>query len=437
MSRLPDDLNAHIEARLKEALPAGVLPLLESAYSLAAERGWRIYLVGGYVRDLLLGLPDYDVDVAVLGDAAGLAEQVALQANLPFEVHGRFGTARIELSEHLHLDMVTARKETYAAPGALPKVEAGTIYDDLARRDFTINAMAIAISAHVGAELLDPHAGVDDLRAGLIRMLHSGSFLDDPTRIMRAVRFAGRLGFKIEKSTLELILQAIRDGALATVSTDRAVHELLLIMEEPNAGVMLAMLEKLGVLEAIYPGLTWPYSPDRHMGPDESAKIDPSERRDTYLAIIAAEYASDPGEAQQIASKLGLTAPQGRLMRDAAKVAALWPRLSEEEQKTSELYSLLRGLHIDALRAYARITALKADTVAWARLNHFMTSLRHAKTALNGDYLRELGVPPGPVYKRVLGQLLAAKLDGEVTTSAEEEALVRELLREKGFTGVT
>ncbi|MBF6613188.1 MAG: CCA tRNA nucleotidyltransferase [Chloroflexi bacterium] len=430
MSRLPDDLNA----RLRGNLPKGVLPLLENAYLLATERGWSIYLVGGYVRDLLLGLPDYDLDMAVVGDAAALAEEVARQANLPFEVHDRFGTARLDISEHLHLDMVTARKESYDAPGALPTVEAGSIYDDLARRDFTINAMAIAISSRGVGDLLDPHAGVDDLRAGLIRVLHRGSFVDDPTRIMRAVRFAGRLGFKIEKATLELSLQAVRDGALATISTDRAVHELLLIMEEPKAGAMLAMLEKLGVLEAIYPGLTWPYAADRHMGPDESAKINRSERRDTYLAIIAAEYASDPGEAQQIASALGLTAPQVRLMRDAAQLAALWPRLGEEEQRPSELYALLRGLHIDALRAYARISALEADTVAWARLNHFIKSLRHAKTALNGDYLRALGVPPGPVYKEVLDRLLAAKLDGELTTRAEEERLVREVLRKGGFT---
>ncbi len=405
-----------------------MLVLLRRAAEIAEEHGWSIYLAGGYVRDSLLKIPDYDIDISVVGSATLLASQVAAEVGAQLEIHQDFGTAVLTFEgDRFHIDMVTSRREWYERPGALPSVAPGTIEDDLARRDFTINAMAVRIKPDAFGPFLDPHNGLADLQGGQIRVLHSQSFRDDPTRIFRAVKLAKRLDFKIELDTLELILQAVRDNALATISIERITHELLLIMEEPKGGAILAELDKLGVLAAIHPTLSWQY-PDGKMGPGEDEAISKEARRDTYLAIIAAEFASAPEEAEGLARWLKLTAPEIKLMHNSARLAALWPRLGADEQKPSETYSLLHDLNPAALQAYTRIKALSRDTVAWSRLHDYLDRLQHIKPSINGDYLRTLGVPPGPVYRDLLKELLNAKLDGELPDKADEEKFVRDWL---------
>ncbi|MDQ3927827.1 MAG: polynucleotide adenylyltransferase, partial [Chloroflexota bacterium] len=352
MLELPDDVNSYIRERLASMLTPEMLGLLRRASALASERGWNIYLVGGYVRDVLLKIPDYDVDISVEGDAVALAALLAEQLSVPIQAHDAFGTATLDLGAGLHLDFVTARKERYEKPGALPTVEPGTIQDDIARRDFTINALAVRLLPGGPSDLLDPHGGIHDLQSRIIRVLHDGSFVDDPTRIFRAVKLAERLGCKIEPHTLELVLRAVRDGALYTVSMARISRELLLILEEPAADAILATLDRLGVLGALYPGLAWPYLPG-HIRPTASEHITPAQRRDTYLAAIAAEFAAEPAEAERLARWLKLKAHHIRLMRDAARLTQLWARLGEEEQAPSQTYHMLRDLDANALAAYA------------------------------------------------------------------------------------
>jgi len=433
VSQLPQDINSYLSERIAAVLPQHIFTLLRQASALAAERGWALYLVGGYVRDLLLAIPDRDIDISVVGDAVELANLLAhhISATYAMEAHAQFGTATLTFQDNLRLDMVTARRETYPHPGALPIVEPGDIEDDLARRDFTINAMAFSLAPDGEGDLLDPHGGIADLQAGLIRVLHDKSFVDDPTRIFRAVKLAERLGFKIEKQTLELILRSVRDGALYTISKDRAVRELLLILEEPQADYMLAGLEKLGVLGSIHPDLTWPYAPGR-IKPTESASLTQEARRDTYLAVLGAEQGS-PEAAESMARSLGLAAPMITMMRDAARMAQLWPSLGEEEQPASQTYTLLKDLDVRALEAYGRIETLSQDAVAWQRLHHYLDRLRHVQPEIRGDYLRSLGIEPGPIYKRLLDDLLRAKLDGEVPERADEERFVREWLRREGL----
>jgi tRNA nucleotidyltransferase (CCA-adding enzyme) len=426
--QLPADINSYIIQRLNEVLPSEALVLLRRAAEIAAKRKWSLYLVGGYVRDCLLKIPDYDIDVAVVGDAPRLASLIAGELGSHVETHPDFGTAvLLSTGGNFDIDIVTARHEEYERPGALPTVTAGTIEDDLARRDFTVNAMAVGIKPDAFGPFLDSHNGLADLENGLIRVLHPQSYRDDPTRIFRAVKLAKRLDFKIERDTLELILQAVRDNALATVSMERITHELLLIMEESKGGAILAELDKLGVLSSVHPSLAWPYQ-DGRMGPPETDPMTRAERRDTYLAIIAAEFASAPEDAEALARWLKLPAPQIKLMRDAAKLAELWTQLGADNQKPSETYHLLYGLDPAALQAYTRIKALAKDTVPWSRLHDYLDRLRHIHPAIKGDYLRDQGVPPGPIYKRLLRDLLDAKLDGELPTRENEERFVREWL---------
>jgi tRNA nucleotidyltransferase (CCA-adding enzyme) len=426
--QFPPDINSYVAQRLNEVLPSEALVLLRWAAEIAAKHGWSLYLVGGYVRDCLLKIPDYDIDVAVVGDAPRLASLIAKELGARIETHADFGTAvLLSTGGSFDIDVVTARHEEYERPGALPTVTAGTIEDDLARRDFTVNAMAVGIKPDAFGPFLDPHNGLADLQSGLIRVLHPQSFRDDPTRIFRAVKLAKRLDFKIERDTLELILQAVRDNALATVSMERITRELLLIIEEPRGGLILAELDKLGVLAAIHPSLAWPY-PDGKMGPSETDPVAKEERSDTYLAIIAAEFANAPEDAEALARWLRLTTPQIRLMRDSARLAAIWPRLGADSQKPSETYHLLHDLDPNAMQAYTRIKALAKDAVPWSRLHDYLDRLRHIAPTIGGDYLREQGVPPGPIYKRLLRDLLDAKLNGELPEREDEVRFVREWL---------
>ncbi len=441
-----------INSRLDAAYSPEAQHILALAARLASEHGWEVYLVGGWVRDALLGITNTDLDISVVGDAHALAALLAQETGSEVEAHDRFDTATLTVQNRrpdvqtlqpskskiqnpkskIHLDLVTARRERYETPGALPTVEAGTIWDDLVRRDFTVNSMAASLTADGPGELVDPHGGLADLNAGLIRVLHTQSFQDDPTRLIRAVRFAERLGFRIEQETLELALQAIRDGALYTVSTDKVVRELLKVLEEPNAGAMLARLEKMGILQSIHPALHWPYTPDRlDIARDDS--ITPAERRDAYLAAIGAEFAQEPGEAGQLAQALNLAAPQRKLMQDAAKLAQLWPQLGERGLSRSQVYNLLHTLDPNALEAYTRIRALSADDVTWERLLDYLTTTRFIKPYLTGDYLRQLGLPPGAAYRRILQALLEAKINGEVNIQADEEQFVQMWLKEEGL----
>ncbi len=422
---MPTDKKINIASRLREVMPQEALSILLTTAQIAAEHGWPIYLVGGYVRDCLLKVPDYDIDISVVGDAPLLAQQVSLTTGAQLEIHTTFGTALLLFPGHnFDIDIVTARHESYEQPGALPTVQAGSIQDDLARRDFTINAMAVEITQNGFGPLLDPHNGLVDLQAGLIRVLHAQSFIDDPTRIFRAVKFAKRLAAKIEKSTLELILQAVRDGAIHTVSVERITRELLLIMDEPKGGEILADLDKLGVLAAIHPHLAYHY-PNGQMGPTPDEPLSKQARRDAYLAALAAEFAADPQEAEDLARWLKLPAPQIRLMHDAARLAARWSQLGADNLKPSQLYALLRDLDIAALQAYTHITPLSQDALLRSRLNDYLTHLRHIKPILTGDYLRDLNIPPGPLYRPLLEALLNAKLDGELPQRADEERFVK------------
>src|SRR5687768_15107379 len=202
---MPEDVNADLPSRIQAALAQGTRALLTRAAEAAAGNDWQLYLVAGVLRDCLLGLEVRDLDISVVGDALRIAEEMSRSEGAEIEAFAQFATATLRRRAESETDLVTARKESYPQPGALPTVEPGDIYDDLARRDFSINALALQLTPGGFGKLLDPHDGVGDLRSLSIRVLHDLSFRDDPTRIFRAVKFARRLAFNIEKQTLELI----------------------------------------------------------------------------------------------------------------------------------------------------------------------------------------------------------------------------------------
>ena len=213
----------------------------------------RVYLVGGSVRDALLGAPVLDLDFSVEGDAAGLARLLAGSLGGKVTSHRRFGTATVFAGD-CRVDLVTARKETYPSPGVLPLVTPGDIADDLARRDFSVNAMALPLFQR-DADVFDPHGGLDDLEEGIIRSLHRLSFRDDPTRMMRAVRYEQRFGFRMDETTLGDMVSCVASGNMDAVSGDRWRHELQRILDEANPGPALARAAELGLMAGIHPAL--------------------------------------------------------------------------------------------------------------------------------------------------------------------------------------
>jgi tRNA nucleotidyltransferase (CCA-adding enzyme) len=429
------DVDAFVAARLEAVMPPGAMQLLRDMSRQAAERGWSLYLVGGYVRDCLLKIPDYDIDVSVEGNAPELARLVAQQTGAALEVHGAFGTALLTWEPEaaaFDIDLVTARRETYERPGALPTVEPGTILDDLARRDFTVNAMAVRVEPERTGPLFDPHGGMADMQARVLRVLHDRSFIDDPTRIFRAVRLSMRLGFVIEVQTGNLMREAIQAGALGTLSMDRITHELRLIWREPLGADVLSALDRMRVLEKIHPDLRRPVR-STHEGPSKSASMDPEVRKSANLAALGFAFGGDVDAALALARHLRLDTPETTIVTDSAALAGKWPVLMDPGLRRSELRRLLAPLSTEALEAFRLMTYPEAEFQAIIRLDEYLSQLRHVRPALTGDHLRELGVAPGPVYREALNALLDAKVDGEVRTRKDEESFLLAWLKQRGL----
>jgi len=261
----------NLAKELERKFPAEVLSTLREVGKFASQMGMTAYAVGGFVRDLLLGTPTLDIDIVIEGNGIALAQKLAKMWQADLTVHERFLTATLQwqlrepksASTHapIHactlsrLDIATARKERYPSPAALPEVEPASILDDLWRRDFTINAMAICLDPKRFGELVDPTGGFNDLQRGIIRVLHERSFVDDPTRIFRAVRYEQRFGFKIERKTLRLICHARDESLLTKLSRDRIKHELWRMLQERDPTKPMRRLSKLRILPVIAPEL--------------------------------------------------------------------------------------------------------------------------------------------------------------------------------------
>ena len=380
------------------SLPAGG-PLLRA---LGDETG--VYLVGGAVRDLLLGGRPLDLDLVIEGDAAAVAARIGDE----LVVHDRFGTSTVTVDGFTY-DIARARREEYARPGALPDVRPAGIDEDLRRRDFTVNAIAVALAGSDAGRLrAAPHA-LDDLDARLLRVLHDESFVDDPTRLLRLARYGSRLGFEIEPGTLALARQAVGQGALGTVSGPRIGAELRLLAREPDPVAALLAARELGIDRAIHPrvGLSDESLARRAM------RLLPEDGRSDRLALAAAGRAVPSPELEQVLDRLAFEAADRDAIVSAASGAEeLAGRLSEA-RRPSETADAVDGAGPEAV---ALAGALGPEEAArdWLELQ------------IGGRDLLEAGIPEGPAVGRALHAALAAKLDGAaVGREAELAAALR------------
>jgi len=408
----------NLARQIEQYLPRQLLELVKDISEQAAKQGQRVYLVGGVVRDLLLGYPNFDLDLVVEGDAVKLAQQVAETSQAKLLAHHRFGTAKLGY-ENFTLDLATARKETYAKPGALPAVTPGTLKDDLVRRDFSINAMAISLAANDYGELVDPYQGKNDLERCLIRILHPESFSDDATRILRAVRYEQRLCFVLETETAQLLKRDI--PMLDTISGDRIRHELELIFKEKQPEFVINRLGELGVLQGISPFLKgdgWIVEKF-----DKARRLKKLTQLPSLYFCLLIYSLSETG-IEQFLARLNIPAKLSRAMRNTLRLKTRLALLDTSPLKPSEIYYLLREYEPVAIQANA---IASEPSMAHRYLQLFLTKLRCVRTSLDGEDLKRLGISAGPEMGKVLQVLHKAKLDGEVRTRADEKKLALSL----------
>jgi tRNA nucleotidyltransferase (CCA-adding enzyme) len=375
------------------------------------------FLVGGAVRDLLRGERAIDLDVAVEGDATAAARDIAARTGGDVIVHERFGTATVR-GPALVTDLATTRRERYEQPGALPVVEPAALDEDLARRDFTVNAMAVELSGDRLGHLRDPHGGRTDLAARAVRVLHDRSFVDDPTRLLRAVRYEARLGARMDADSEALAREAIADGALDTVSGHRIRDELIDLLAEVEVGRAVERLAGLELDRALHPAL----AADPELA--ASVALACSETgADRALAALAALVSTDPEALAAWVETLGMRRSDRERVLAAARhapglVAPLRPDLPP-----SAVHALLRCEPPETL---ALALALGAPARPVLR---FLADLRDVHLEITGDDLIRAGVERSPAIGRALDEVLRRKLDGEVSGREAELELALEIAR--------
>lgn len=430
---------------LSEALPPARRALLHAIADAAYEQGVQAFIVGGFVRDLLLQLPSQDFDVVIEGDAMAFAEHLVRQFGGRVVAHKRFGTAKWILNQETleaaltsnrmedfnradlpeHLDLITARTEFYNKPAALPVVERSSIKMDLHRRDFTINTLTLRLDGSHFGKIFDFWGGYSDLQQKKIRVLHALSFVDDATRMLRAVRFSTRFNFEIEPQTLSLIKGSL--PLLAEISGARLIHEFELIFSENKAPEMIRQLGSLGILAAIHPALPWDdLSIDRLARgltalTQANMTVTPEEKLQTLWCLWLQDL--NPEALQAVGRRLRLST---KLLGWIEQTRALWQLLPTlQGQRPSQITQKLESFHAVPIRS---ILATCENPDLRQILQIYQDEYRHVRPFTTGKDLQALGLPPSPRYAAILSTLKQAWLDGEIQSEGEEKVLLKRLL---------
>ena len=410
-----------LSSKIEKHLPAELVTFIQRAGEIAASQGQELYLVGGVIRDLLLGQTNLDIDLVVEGNAIELAQYLAEIYQGKITTHPRFNTAKLQWNKW-NIDLATARSETYVQPGALPRVKPSSITNDLFRRDFTINAMAIYLNPSRYGELLDPYGGKDDLEHKLIRVLHEKSFTDDATRIWRGLRYEQRINFQLESTTLQLLKRDI--PMLDTISADRIRYEIECILRERYPEKVIRRADELKVLPKLHPALKgngWLAEKFEQARQLNSPDLPPV---GLYLALLA--YPLTDEENEGLISRLRLPKSITQTIRDAISLKTKLQSLANPELPPSSIYYLLHGYSSPAII----VNSLACDLPAARRHIHlFLNKLRYIKPALTGEDLKRMGITPGPDIRLILRQIHEASLDGKITTKQDEESLVNTWLK--------
>jgi tRNA nucleotidyltransferase (CCA-adding enzyme) len=420
-----------LSAWLRNKFPKNIYETLRSAGAVARDLQYNAYLVGGSVRDLLMGgeHPEMDIDIVVEGDGIEFARKLAGKLGARVRAHERFATAKV-IGRDIKLDVATARTEYYESPASLPTVEMSSIKKDLYRRDFTINTLAVKLTSPDFGKLVDFFGGQRDLKDRTIRVLHDLSFVEDPTRAFRAMRFAERFGFKLSRHTENLIKSALRMKLFEKLSGARLYDELMMIFDEAEPVKVIERLAGHDLLGVIHPGLVWN---DRLSTLLHSA-------HDTliWFGLSFLEEKVDRGQIYLMALFSGLKDDE---KLEALRRLAVHPRMEKAVLRNSheareavklfpledpaEVYDTLHGLSTETVLLAMAHTGEQAKKM---QISRYLLELRRTKTILRGNDLKKMGIAPGPVYSEILKEILHEKLRGALPDREDEERFVRERL---------
>ena len=418
-------------------LPARLASVLRTIGRLGDTQGAKVYLVGGVVRDLLLHQPVFDLDLAVEGDGIALAKGISDRFHTSLTVFERFATARLKFPSGLRVDIATTRKESYALPAELPRVAPASLAEDLYRRDFTINAMAIQLNAGQVGRLIDCYGGRKDLRARTIRVLHAKSFEDDPTRIFRAIRFEQRFEGTLEANTQRLLRTAAATDLIDRLSGPRLCNEWFLLFGERDPSRVMNRLSQLKLFRFLHPQLRYHVRARRMILALPRVlswwtKRFPTSCLDRpVVSLMTLLEGVSESILEEVIARLMLSKEQAKKVRMSGKKPARIFRVlgGSHSLRPSEVYRLLTEVSDEAL-VLLLVKAASGQGVlrnsrTQRRVLRFMTQLRGSQTTLRGNDLVQMGMEPGPQMKEVLTRLLDARLDGIVRTKAQERAFVQ------------
>ncbi|VAX28207.1 tRNA nucleotidyltransferase, A-adding, partial [hydrothermal vent metagenome] len=437
-------MGKNISRLVIERFPNEIVALLRLAGEVADTLGYNVYLVGGSVRDLLMGEKNLDIDIVVEGDGIGFARRLAAQIQgVKLITHKRFNTAKIRFTEKAGLkmpapgftvDIATARTEYYEAPAMLPKVETSSIKKDLYRRDFTINAVAVKLNARDFGQLIDYFGAQRDLREKTIRVLHNLSFVEDPTRAFRAVRFAERFGFRINRHTENLIKTALRLNLFERVSGTRIYDELVLTFKETDPVRALKSLAGYGLLQVIHPELRFTESLEETLEAVHESL--------TWFDLLFLEEEIDRSRVYIMGLLTGLgpeerKAALERLSTPTRDMTIILDEMEKARQVVKELrtkdpvriYHTLKPLSLETL---LYTMAVSGDREIQKAISRYLLELRKVKPALRGRDLMSMGVEPGPLYSGIFNAILEERLKGRIRSREEEIEFVKDFLRRHG-----
>jgi tRNA nucleotidyltransferase (CCA-adding enzyme) len=420
----------NVRGLLEERFPQDVRGAFRMVGEVADKAGFPVYLVGGIVRDLFQRVTNLDIDIVVEGDGIVFAGMLVKNAGGHMKTHLKFGTAVVVLPNGLKLDIATARLEYYESPAALPTVELSSIKKDLYRRDFTINTLAVRLNRQRYGELIDFFGGLRDIKEKTLRVLHSLSFVEDPTRVLRAIRFEQRFDFKLSKHTENLIKSAVNMKLFNRLTGKRMHAELVLLFSEAEPLKVLRRMKQFDLLKFLHPELKATVETDRlFTGIGETLTwfrlLYLDIKIDTWFVFFLGLLDRLKDRAfDETLERLSIPVRTRERMRHARRryrevLAAFY---KEPKLSPSRIHDLLVTLDTESL--LLMMAKAKQDK-AKKYISLFLTSLRNVKVDLSGDDLKKMGIPPGPRYKKILAELLDAKLDGLVHNRDEEMAFVR------------
>jgi tRNA nucleotidyltransferase (CCA-adding enzyme) len=418
---------------MEERLPPRIFNLLRELGQVGDEVGYSVYVVGGFVRDLLMGVENFDLDIVVEGDGIQFAEAVEQKMVCRIRSHKKFGTAVILFPDRLKVDVATARIEYYDSPAALPTVERGSIKMDLYRRDFTINTLAVQLNDRTFGELIDFFGGVKDIKDKVIRVLHNLSFVEDPTRVFRAIRFEQRLGFYIAKHTQGLMKNAVKTGFMERLSGGRIFSEVVLILQEDNPAPTLRRMKDFDLLRFLHPSIRFDAEAEAlferiHHVLSWFDLLFLEERYERWLIYFYGLIDSlKPAEIEALCEHLALNPKQRRRVIDGRRRADQvllefysWIQKGLEP-KRSEIFAILHPLSTEE-KLFMMAKTTQKPTRRFISL--YFTQLKDVKPLLKGADVIEMGVRPGPAVRKILSDLLKARMDGLLTTRQDEVEFV-------------